>query len=141
MPIAAALPIMIPMLREAYSLKEKAKPKLIAKKLTDAIATGCVLGMLPAGPAMIPLIPVGKTIAATIIEQAFSFPLPIPDVIALMLAAGIALVSPMCPPSGLSSLQSSMKEVLNLGPNATPDQMAMKTAQAVITYYQTGGII
>jgi hypothetical protein len=141
MPIAASLPIMIPMLQDAYSQKEKAKPDVIAKKISDAIAAACLMGFLPVGPAMIPLIPAGASIGAMLIAQGFSFPIPVPDVIALIIAAGIAVIAPMCPPSGLSSLQSSLKEVMNLGSSATPIQMATKTAQAVVTYYQSGGII
>ena len=141
MPISASLPILIPMLTDAFSQKEKAKPEIIARKISEAVSAACLMGVLPMGIVMIPLIPAGKSMAATIMEQAFSFPLPIPDVIALLLAAGIAVVSPICPPMGLSGLQSSLKEVLNLGQNSTPEQMAIKTAQAIITYYSSGGVI
>jgi len=141
MPIAAGIAIMTPMLNDALSQKEKAKPKIIAKKISEAVAAACVLGFLPVGAITIPLIPAGITMGASLIEQAFSFPLPIPDVIALIIAAGIAVIAPICPPSGISGLQSSLKEVMNMGPKATPDQMAFKMAQAIVTYYQSGGII
>jgi len=141
MPIAAGLPLLIPMMLDIYSLNEKGTPTLIAQKMSQAVAAVAPLGLLPLGPAMIPMIPALMSVGQVIIEQALSFPLPIPDVVATLMAVGIAVICPMCPPSGLAGLQSTMKEVLGMGPTATPILMALKTANGIVTYFQSGGII
>ena len=144
MPIAASAATMIPQFISAFSMGSSATPSAIGSKITQAIAAAAATGLFPVPPPVnfIPLVAGGASAAQPLISMAFASTLPIPSVMAAQIASAIALIAPMCPPSGMSTLQNSiLNNVLTGGQSVTPTTMANNLAQAVVQYYQAGTIV
>ena len=142
MPIAAGIPILQTQILSALSLGNAAQQSVIAAQIAAAVASVAPMGLFPAGPAMIPLIPAGVAATQAQILSALSMGNAAQQsVVAAQMAAGISLCAPMAPPAGLSFLQMQIQNALSLGQAAQQSVISTIIATAISTYYMMGGVL
>jgi hypothetical protein len=142
MPISAGLPILQAQLKSIASMGVAATPQLIATMLSSALAAIAPMGLLAAGPAMIPLVPAGITGTQSMLNSAYNTGTGGKSTVtSQMIAAAVSILCPMVPPTGITLLQTLLSNVDSLGVAGTPDLTAQLQASAIITYFTTGLVI
>jgi len=142
MPIAAAMMPMKSQIESSMKLDIAGNADLTSLLITSAIASGVPMGFFPPAPVPIPLIPAGFAACKNALKSAFSLDIAgSPDLVAQLMAAGIALLAPMAPPAGMSILQSQLKSAFSLDIAGNPNLCAQLIALGVVNFYMAGGVI
>ena len=140
MPLAATFGAIQAGIKNAFSLSMAATPDLKALTITNALAAAVPSGLFP--PVPTPLVPAGFAATQAQLKNAFSLKFAAtPDLVATIMAAGIAALCPMVPPAGITALQSQIKNAFSLKQAATPDLVATMITTAIIAYYTSGGVV
>lgn len=142
MPITATQKLLETQIKTAFSLDKGAEKTIISLMLATAIASSASAGLLPSAPSPIPLIPCGLTAGQTLIQNSMSLDkMATQDLVAQLIAQGVSVIAPMCPPVGLATLQLQLAQALKMDKGASPDLTAQLWSQAIIAYYSMGTII
>ncbi len=142
MAVASMTSMLISQIETALSMGPAANPKVIAQIIAAAVGSMAGVGKLPAGPALIPIIPAGISIGASQIETALNLgPAAKPKIVAQLIALGISSIGVNAPPAGLSFLASQIESSFSLGPAANEKAVANIIGSSVPTYYNMGGVI
>jgi len=142
MPIAGAISPLQAQLKSAITLDVAAEPDSVAAMFASAIASVAPSGMMPAGAAMVPLVPAGLAATQAQIKNALTLDIAAePDTAAQIMAAGVSALCPMVPPSGIAALQTQIKSAITLDVAAEPDTVSQMLASAIISYFSAGGVV
>jgi hypothetical protein len=141
MPIAATFPALKAQIANALSLDKGSTTDTFSLNFTNALASIVVSGIYP--PASnAPLVPAGFAGMQPQLKNSVSLDKgSTPDTTSQAMAASVTILVPMVPPVGQIALQTQLKNALSLDKGATPDTVASSIANALISYYTTGGAI
>jgi hypothetical protein len=144
MPIAAGLNPLQVQLKNALMLKQSANNNLVATTIATAVATIAPMGIFPAGALQIPLAPAGYEVTKASLVNSFGLKQSANnDITSQLMASAFSMLCPIVPPIGLTTLQMLIKNALSLkqAANTFCDTVSFSIAQAIITYFMTGGVI
>lgn len=142
MPIAAAFPLLNNQIANALSMDIAADPNTVATIIATAVGQASSMGLLPAAPAPIPLVPAGLSAGQNLITNALNLQIAADiKIVATIMATGISLIAPLAPPAGLSYLQNEIANALSMDIAAQQKTVALMISNAIIQYYTMGGII
>jgi len=142
MPIAAAMSPLKSQISSALKMDRSASPATIATMIAGAIAGVAPMGFMNMGITAVPLIPSGLSACKSQIQNALKMERSAkPNMIAQVLAIAISTLCPIVPPSGISICKSQISSAFKMERSATPNAIAGTISQAVITYFQAGGVL
>lgn len=142
MPIAATTSVLQAQIKNALSLKQAATPDLVGTIIASALAGIAPSGLFPAGFMLVPLVPAGYAVTQSMISLAFNLkPGANKTVDSKMFSLGIAALCPIVPPIGLTLLEVQLSNSMDLKQAATPDLVATLMANAIISYFMSGGVV
>lgn len=142
MPISAGTSIIQSQFQSALSLQQGATIQSTASILASAVATAAPLGLIAAGPAMIPLIPAGASASVQMLQNALSLNVGAQiGTVSQLIAAAISIIAPLAPPAGLQTLSKQIESALSMQQGATINTTASLVATAIVAYYTIGGVI
>ena len=140
MAIVAAQSPMSNAINAAWSMGKGAQIATSSQMVCMAIASVVPMGLYPTPPSMTPLTPAGYSAAVSLMTSAMSMGKGAQiSTTSKQMAQAIALIAPLCPSIGLSSLGSMIEAAMSMGKGAQINTTAQQLAQAIVTYYTTGG--
>lgn len=144
MPIAAAMNPLKTMIKLSLQLQQGASNDGIAGAMVTALSTCTPMGMFPAAPSPIPLIPAGASGTNSLLSKvALNMQQGASNsMIAQNTAMAVSLCCPAVPPSGMTALKTLIENtVLNMQQGADNNMIAQSMANSIVVYYTACGVV